>query len=125
MPNNQVTYTSITSETGGSHPFTLNPASGAVSVNGLNYETEPSFTLTITAEDGGMPSNTAEAKLYVTVLVSSPFICLNTNIVDLAMCGYTSYSASHSQPMKMLQCLMTRCTQHRSQRISMLMEKLG
>ena len=74
MPNNQVTYTSIVSESGGSHPFTLNPASGAVTVNGLDHETDPSYTLTITVEDGGTPVLTAEATLYVTVLVSSPFI---------------------------------------------------
>ena len=70
MPNNQVTYTSIVRDGGGSNPFTLNPATGTVSVNGLDYETDQNFTLIITAEDGGTPSNTAEATLSVTVLVS-------------------------------------------------------
>ena len=39
-------------------------------MSGLDYETDQSYTLVITAQDGGTPSLTATATLYVTVLVS-------------------------------------------------------
>ena len=73
-PNNRVTYPTIAlaGDPTGSHPFELDSGTGAVSVSGLDHETSRNFLLTITAQDGGVPFESAVATLNVTVLVSHP-----------------------------------------------------
>ena len=67
-----VTYPEITrtDSGGGNNPFTLDSSTGAVSVTGANldYETDSSYTLSITARDGG-GSNAMEAQATLTITV--------------------------------------------------------
>ena len=89
-PNGQLTYSITAGNTG--NAFDIDGATGVITVNSaLDFETTPSYTLTVTATDGGTPALTSTNTATVTITLS--------DVNEAPVFATTTYSATIAEDL--------------------------